>query len=166
MTKPIIDPEFHALIPPPSEDERIQLEANIRAEGCRDALVIWDGIILDGHNRFEICERLKMEYRTKAIELKDRAAAVEWIIRNQFGRRNLSAYQRAELALRLEPIIAAKAKEKQKDEGRALGGTLRQKSDKGAVDTKRELVGGGNMDLNELKKSQAAYKKATREDKP
>ena len=112
MTKPIIDPEFHALIPPPSEDERIQLEANIRAEGCRDALVIWDGIILDGHNRFEICERLKMEYRTKAIELKDRAAAVEWIIRNQFGRRNLSAYQRAELALKLEPIIAAKAKDR------------------------------------------------------
>jgi len=49
---------------------------------------------------------------------------------------------------------------------KAGGGTLRQKSDKGAVDTKRELVGGGNMDLNELKKSQAAYKKATREDKP
>jgi len=47
---------------------------------------------------------------------------------------------RAELALKLEPIIAAKAKEKQKDEGRALGGTLRQKSDKGAVDTKRELA--------------------------
>jgi len=55
---------------------------------------------------------LKMEYRTKAIELKDRAAAVEWIIRNQFGRRNLSAYQRAELALKLEPIIAAKAKDR------------------------------------------------------
>ncbi len=112
MTKPIIDSEFHALIPPLSDDERAQLEANILAEGCRDALVIWDGIILDGHNRFEICERLKMEYRTKAIELKDRAAAVEWIIRNQFGRRNLSAYQRAELALKLEPIIAAKAKDR------------------------------------------------------
>ena len=112
MTKPIIDPEFHALIPPLSEDERIQLEANIRAEGCRDALVVWGEILLDGHNRFEICERLKIEYRTKEIELKDRAAAVEWIIRNQFGRRNLSAYQRAELALKLEPIIAAKAKDR------------------------------------------------------
>ncbi|MDD5513182.1 MAG: DNA modification methylase [Candidatus Omnitrophica bacterium] len=112
MTKPIIDSEFHALIPPLSDDERIQLEANIKAEGCRDALVTWKGILVDGHNRFEICERLKIPYTTTAIELKDRAAATEWIIRNQFGRRNLSAYQRAELALRLEPIIAARAKER------------------------------------------------------
>ena len=165
MTKPIIDPEFHALIPPPSEDERIQLEANIRAEGCRDALVVWQGILVDGHNRFEICERLKIEYRTKEVELKDRPAAIEWIIRNQFGRRNLSAYQRAELALRLEPIIAAKAKEKQKDEGRTLGGTLRQKSDKGAVDTKREIASVAGVSHDTIHKAKVIAARADDETK-
>ena len=93
MTKPIIDPEFHALIPPLSEDERIQLEANIRAEGCRDALVVWGEILLDGHNRFEICERLQLPYKTTAIELPNRAAAADWIDRNQLGRRNLTPDQ-------------------------------------------------------------------------
>ena len=38
---------------------------------------------------------------------------MEWIILNQFGRRNLTAFQRGELALRLKPIIQAKAKERQ-----------------------------------------------------
>lgn len=38
---------------------------------------------------------------------------IEWIIKNQFGRRNLPAYERAKLALRLEPIIREKAKERQ-----------------------------------------------------
>jgi len=112
MTKPIIDPEFHALIPPLTDDERTQLEANMEAEGCRDALIVWQGILLDGHNRLEICERLGLPYQTTAIELPGREAVMEWIIRNQFGRRNLSAYQRAELALKLEPIIAAKAKDR------------------------------------------------------
>ena len=93
MIKPIIDTEFYALIPPLSDDERIQLEANIRAEGCRDALVTWEGILLDGHNRLEICERLKIEYQTKAIKLKDRATAADWIDRNQLGRRNLTPDQ-------------------------------------------------------------------------
>ena len=93
MTKPIIDAEFHALIPPLSDDERIQLEANIKAEGCRDALVVWDGILLDGHNRFEICERLKIPYKTTVIELPGRAAASDWIDRNQLGRRNLTPDQ-------------------------------------------------------------------------
>lgn len=93
MTKPIIDPEFHALIPPLSDDERAQLEANIRAEGCRDALVTWQGILVDGHNRFEICERLSLPYKTTAIDLKDRSAAADWIDRNQLGRRNLTPDQ-------------------------------------------------------------------------
>lgn len=93
MNKPIIDPEFHALIPPLSEDERIQLEANIKAEGCRDALIAWNGILLDGHNRFEICERLKLPYKMTTIELPNREAAADWIDRNQLGRRNLAPDQ-------------------------------------------------------------------------
>jgi phage N-6-adenine-methyltransferase len=100
-----IDPEFHALIPPLSDDEIAQLEENIRAEGCRDALVTWQGILVDGHNRFEICERLKIPYKTTAIELPGRAAAIEWIINNQVGRRNLSASQRATLAVELIPFL-------------------------------------------------------------
>lgn len=40
----------------------------------------------------------------------DRDAVVEWIIKNQFGRRNLALYDRTKLALRLEEVYAARAK--------------------------------------------------------
>jgi len=91
----IIDPEFSALIPPLSPDEKAQLEANLVAEGCLDALKVWAGhnILLDGHNRLEICQRLGIDYQTTAIDLADREAACDWIDRNQLGRRNLNEQQ-------------------------------------------------------------------------
>jgi N6-adenosine-specific RNA methylase IME4/ParB-like chromosome segregation protein Spo0J len=104
-----IDPEFKALIPPLAEEERQQLEANIRADGCRDPLVVWKGLILDGHNRYEICSENGWRYRTVDQMLATRDDAKIWIIRNQFGRRNLQPFQRGELALVLKPLITAKA---------------------------------------------------------
>ena len=113
-----VDPEFRDLIDPLSEDEYKQLEENLLAEGCRDALVIWNDTIVDGHNRYEICSRNHIPYYTKELSFKDRDDVIAWIIRNQLGRRNISLYTRASLALRLKPLIAEKAKENQ----RAAGG--------------------------------------------
>lgn len=100
-TEPRIDPEFAALIAPLTKEERSQLEANIAAEGCRDALVVWNGVLLDGHNRFEICTRLGVRYKISQVELKSRAEARIWIEENQIGRRNLSQDQRAAIAYRI-----------------------------------------------------------------
>jgi len=85
-----IDPELKSLIPPLSEDERSQLEQNLIENGCRDPLVVWDGVLLDGHNRFEICQRHGIEFSTVEIDLPDREAAEDWMDANQLGRRNLS----------------------------------------------------------------------------
>ena len=89
----IIDKEFQSLIPPLSPEEKTQLEENINAEGCRDALITWHGILLDGHNRFEICQRLAIPFRTMDVDLPDRDAAADWIDKNQLGRRNLTPDQ-------------------------------------------------------------------------
>jgi len=89
----IIDKEFQALIPPLSAEEKSQLEENIKTEGCRDTLITWKGILLDGHNRFEICERLNIPFRKMEIDLPDRDAAEDWIDKNQLGRRNLTPDQ-------------------------------------------------------------------------
>lgn len=115
----IIDPEFRSLIPPLEEDERDQLEANLLAEGCRDALVIWleEDILLDGHNRLEICRAYDIEFRTVAVSFPDRDSAKAWVLRNQLGRRNLALFVRIELVLKLEPlieVIKAQAKERQR----------------------------------------------------
>lgn len=85
-----IDQEFKALIPPLSQQERGQLEENIKANGCRDPLVVWQGILIDGHNRYEICTRLGIPYSVVEIDLPDRDAAEDWIDANQLGRRNLT----------------------------------------------------------------------------
>lgn len=108
-----IDPEFRALIPALTKDERKQLEANLKADGCREPLVVWKGVLLDGHHRFEICTREKLVYRTVEVGCADRDDAKAWIIRNQFGRRNLQPFQRAELALALKPLLAIEAKRRQ-----------------------------------------------------
>lgn len=133
-----IDEEFKKLIPPLSVDEFQQLERNIIADGCRDPLVIWEGVLIDGHNRFDICSRHGIDFRTVNKSFTDRDEATLWIINNQFGRRNISDFVRAELALKAEPLIAARAKERQLS-------TLKQNTDtanlpeRGKGETRDEL---------------------------
>lgn len=107
----VIDKEFQSLIPPLTKEEYEGLEQSILAEGCRDALVLWGDVLVDGHNRYEICMAHDVAFKTVQKEFTDRNDALRWIILNQFGRRNLPAYERAKLALRLKPVIAEKAKE-------------------------------------------------------
>ena len=130
----IIDPEFKALIPPLAPEELAQLEANIIADGCRDPLVTWRGILIDGHNRFAICSKHGLEFQTVEREFEDQSHVIEWIIRNQFGRRNLSAYERTKLALRLEEAIAGRSRQGERTD-------ICQKSDNSEpLDTKREIA--------------------------
>ena len=122
---------FADLIPPLSIDERGELENSIMDEGCRDAICVWNGVIVDGHNRYEICKRRGRAFRVKEMDFANDAEAVAWIIRNQFARRNLNAMQRAELALKLKAAIAEEAKQRQKEHGKTAPGkakTLPQKS--------------------------------------
>lgn len=105
--------EFQTLIPPLDNEEFKQLEANIKQDGCRDPLVVWNGYIIDGHNRYDICTRNGIGFETVTRNFKDFTEAKVWIIRNQFGRRNLSAYDRSKLALKLEDYFKEKGKTNQ-----------------------------------------------------
>jgi hypothetical protein len=94
MTLTIL-PELRSLIPPLSPEEYGQLEANILADGCRDALIVWQETqtILDGHHRLEICERHSLPYHVQEISLRTLGDARLWMIQNQLGRRNLTPNQ-------------------------------------------------------------------------
>ena len=108
-----IDAEFKAVCPPLTKEERAELAASIKKDGLRQPILTWHGYIIDGHNRYEICEELCKSYTSEEVlGLNSRAEVVEWIIRNQFGRRNLTAMQRAELALKLKAVVAAEAKKR------------------------------------------------------
>lgn len=91
-----VDPEFESKIPPLTEDEYRQLEENILSEGAvLMPLIVWEGIIVDGHNRYRIVEKnpgIPCTVHEKSFE--NRYEALAWICRNQLGRRNLTPIQK------------------------------------------------------------------------
>lgn len=110
-----IKKEYKTLIPPLSPEEYQYLEENILKDGVREPLVVWGDILIDGHNRYEICQKHGITYKTVNKDFESDEEAKRWIILNQFGRRNLTKFQRSELALKLKPMLAAQAKERQKE---------------------------------------------------
>ena len=153
-----IDEEFKSLIPPLTGEEYAGLEESIRREGCRDALVLWGDTLIDGHNRFEICTRHGIPFDTVQMDFQTRDDVIVWIIKNQFGRRNLPAYERARLALRLKPVIAEKAKEHQGERT-----DICQKSDRSIIDTKKELAKAAGVSHDTIAKVEKIEAKAAPE---
>ena len=96
MGRLIIDPEFRDKIPPLTEDEFLQLEENILSDGAVvSPLIVWDGVILDGHNRYEIIRKHpELAYAVHEMQFSNRYEALSWICRNQLGRRNLTPQQK------------------------------------------------------------------------
>ena len=135
----IIDKEFESLIPPLTAEEFAQLEENCVKEGIRDALITWNGVLIDGHNRFKIAAKHGLLWNEKRMEFADRDEVKLWIIRNQLGRRNLNSFSRSELAIQGKELIAKKAKEKQAEYHGNQHDGLHQKSDKEQVITAKEL---------------------------
>ena len=91
-----IDPEFAGKIPPLTDDEYRQLEENILTDGrVINPLIVWRGVIVDGHNRYRIVqEHPEIPYDIFEKEFSDRFAVIAWICKNQLGRRNLTPEQR------------------------------------------------------------------------
>jgi hypothetical protein len=90
--------EIREYIIPLNEEEAAQLEQNILKEGCREPLIVWerqDGqlILVDGHNRFKICEKNGIPFKIKKVAFKDLDEVKMWMIDNQMGRRNLTGDQ-------------------------------------------------------------------------
>jgi DNA modification methylase len=106
-----IKEEFKKLIPPLTPDEYKQLETNCIEEGIRDAIITWNGYIIDGHNRYKIAQDWCLVFKLEPKEFKSEQDVKVWMILNQFGRRNIGNYTRAKLALELEDIFKEKAKE-------------------------------------------------------
>lgn len=85
-----IDRDFRNLIRPLNRAEYLQLEANIMSDGCRDPITTWNGVIIDGHNRYEICHRHNIPFAVAEMVFECREEAIAWICANQLGRRNIT----------------------------------------------------------------------------
>lgn len=161
-----IKEEFKQLIPPLTTEEFKQLEDNCLAEGIREKILTWNGFIIDGHNRFEISERWNLDYQTESKHFDNEEAVKEWMILNQFGRRNLSNYQRSVLALELEEVFSRKAKENLSKAGSSYspkeGLQISAKvADK--VDTRKELSKVASVSHDTIAKVKKIQEKAPEE---
>lgn len=110
MKKLIIKEELRNLLPSLSDEEYAALEASILKDGCLVPLIVWNGVLVDGHHRYFICRNHKIPFTVKNIEFENIAEAKLWIWKHQECRRSMTPFQRAEVALKLREVIEAKAK--------------------------------------------------------
>jgi len=89
----IIDEEFKRLLPPLDEQTYLSLEQSILNYGCMNPLVLWNNILIDGHNRYGILAKYSLPFNTVSMEFDTRDEVLIWIISTQISRRNLSAMQ-------------------------------------------------------------------------
>ena len=112
-----IDEEFKNLISPLTPDEYKGLEESILKEGCRDSIVTWNGTIIDGHNRYKICVKHNIPFKTVQKDFESKDEVLLWMIDNQKSRRNLTAFAKGTLESKAIEILSKRAKEKQSSAG-------------------------------------------------
>ncbi len=103
----VVNEELKAYIDPLTPDEHDALERSLLAEGCRDALVLWGDVLVDGHNRYGICQKHGIAFNTiQHPAFKSMDDVHLWMIDQHLGRRSVSDFQRGVLALRKREILA------------------------------------------------------------
>ena len=104
-----VNEDLRAYIDPLTPDEHAALERSLLTEGCRDALVLWGEVLVDGHNRYGICSKHGIPFNTvQNSRFKSIDDVHLWMIDQHLGRRSVSDFQRGVLALRKKDILAAR----------------------------------------------------------
>lgn len=110
----IIDPEFRDLLPPLTDEEYSRLESLCKKQGILDSLKVWNGFLIDGHNRLSISQTWDLNYEVRDMtdDFPNKAAVMQWIIDNQGARRNLTKEQLVKAWSKWEKERAKEAEEK------------------------------------------------------
>jgi DNA modification methylase len=160
----VIREDFKKLIPALTGEEYKQLEANILSEGIRDPLVVWNGYLVDGHNRYAIANKYSLEFRTVNKEFKDGNEAKLWMIDNQNGRRNLTDGWKYKLQQIKKEILLEKGKEKLKTNigGGHMGLSIVDKAIPNH-NTQKEIAKALDWSTGKVAMADVVFKKATPE---
>ncbi len=137
----IINPQLRDYIDPLTQHEYLALERSLLKEGCRDALVLWQETLIDGHNRYAICQKHGIPFQTKQ---NDQFNSIEdvmlWMIDNHLARRSVSSFQRGVLALRKKDIINTRRKDKSSQEKAQEAELALKDPDPVPVETREEIA--------------------------
>lgn len=113
-----IDPELQAVMPELTEEEKSELEKSLLQDGFKGApIIVWGDIIIDGHNRYSVCKKHNIPFEVQELHFEDKSEVIQWMIRAQLGRRNLTTGQRIKLIEQFRPELEKQAKENQSKAG-------------------------------------------------
>ena len=161
-----IDPDFRDLIPPLTDEEHQMLEDSIVRDGCDTPLTVWNGTIVDGHNRYDICRRHQIPFAFDERSFDNKEAAMFWMLEHQLARRNLNSYQRSELAIKYEPMIRKIAAKRQATSTGGAEPQLVQNSaqaEKGKTrDKLAKLAGVSHDTINKVRKINESANESTK----
>ena len=130
-----VDKEFELVAPPLSAEQDAALRESLQSEGCREPITVWDGVILDGHNRYRICQELEIPFETRERPTESREDAIDWICSTSLARRSLTPEAVADLRGRMY------AKEKKGDHGGWQKGKERNGDHNGPQLKTSDLIG-------------------------
>jgi hypothetical protein len=112
-----INDELRTYVDPLTPAEHEALERSLLTEGCREALILWQDVLIDGHNRYAICTQHGIPFRTVQNDKFESIEDVKlWMIDNQLARRSVTDFQRGLMALRKKEILAARVVQKTDEE--------------------------------------------------
>jgi len=154
MTNPelIINPELRDLLPPLDAEELAGLEESILQDGCTDKLIVWGSILVDGHHRYAICTKHNIPFKIKQRDFKSIEEVKLWMWKHQESRRNLTIFQRAEIALKMKEVLVVQAKERQR--GGQGGILLVQNSGQANGKTDHELARRSGLSHDTIRKAE------------
>jgi len=103
--------------------------------------VLWGETLIDGHNRYTICQKHGIPFQTKQNEQFSSIEDVMlWMIDNHLARRSVSNFQRGVLALRKKEIITERRKQQSKQEKVAEAELAVKEPDPVSVETRDEIA--------------------------
>jgi N6-adenosine-specific RNA methylase IME4/predicted double-glycine peptidase len=164
-----IKEEFKKHIPPLTVEEFKQLEENCIAEGIRDAIITWQGFIIDGHNRYEIAQKHGLRYQVEENEFEGEDKVELWMIDNQSGRRNLTDGWKYKLQQRKKEILLKKGKEEKSKAGGDKKSLLSNidksdfKTNNERHNTQKEIAKALDWSTGKVAMADVVFKKATPE---
>src|SRR5205823_3120378 len=141
-----INDELRTYVDPLTPAEHEALERSLLTEGCREALILWRDVLIDGHNRYAICTQHNIPFRTVQNDSFESIEDVKlWMIDNQLARRSA---RRPDLGERggQRRLAAARGPGRgggRRQEGTATGGAPGARAEVGdqAEKGKRRLAG-------------------------
>lgn len=135
---PVVLPEMEQLLPPLRAEQFSSLEKDILENGCYTPIVVnEDMAIIDGHNRFRICEKHGLPFKILVFSFRDLLEAKQWALDTQRNRRNLSLWELGQIALKLKPELEAAAK---KNQGCRSDLSVNSPKPYTPVDTRKEMA--------------------------